>query len=152
MIASELARTIKGCAGPTIVCAQAGNINTGAFDPLPEISAASREAGAWLHVDGAFGLWAAVSDQLKHLTAGAELADSWATDAHKWLNVPYDCGLIMCAHPEPHRAAMNVSASTWCPPTHSAIHVNGCPSCREEEEASLFTRYSSTWAAAAFAT
>jgi glutamate/tyrosine decarboxylase-like PLP-dependent enzyme len=115
MIASELARTIKGCAGPTIVCAQAGNINTGAFDPLQEIAAASREAGAWLHVDGAFGLWAAVSDSLKNLTAGAELADSWATDAHKWLNVPYDCGLIMCAHPEPHRAAMNVSASYLVP-------------------------------------
>lgn len=115
MIASELARTIKGCTGPTIVCAQAGNINTGAFDPLQEISAACREAGAWLHVDGAFGLWAAVSDNLKHLTAGAELADSWATDAHKWLNVPYDCGLIMCAHPESHRAAMNVSASYLVP-------------------------------------
>ena len=82
---------------------------------MPEISAAAREAGAWLHVDGAFGLWAAVSDNLKHLTAGAEFADSWATDAHKWLNVPYDCGLIMCAHPEPHRAAMNVSASYLVP-------------------------------------
>src|SRR6478672_624290 len=111
MVASELARTIKGCAGPTIVCAQAGNINTGAFDPLLEISAATREAGAWLHVDGAFGLWAAVSEQLKHLTAGAELADSWATDGHKWLNVPYDCGIIMSAHPEAHRAAMTMTAA-----------------------------------------
>ncbi len=153
MMASELARTIKGCSGPTIVCAQAGNINTGAFDPLEQIAAATREAGAWLHVDGAFGLWAAVSDSLKHLTAGAELADSWATDGHKWLNVPYDSGLIMCAHPEPHRAAMNVSASYLVPARcSSAIHVNGCRSCLDEEEASPFMPCSSIWAAAAFAT
>ncbi len=111
MIAAELSRVLKGCSGPTIVCAQAGNVNTGAFDPLGEIAAATREAGAWLHVDGAFGLWAAVSDELKHLVAGAGLADSWATDGHKWLNVPYDCGLIICAHPEAHRAAMTVTAA-----------------------------------------
>ena len=71
-------------------------MNTGAFDPLPEIAAAAREAGAWLHVDGAFGLWAAASPALAHLVDGAELADSWATDAHKWLNVPYDCGIVLC--------------------------------------------------------
>lgn len=111
MIAAELAKTLKGCAGPTIVCAQSGNVNSGAFDPLEEITQATRAAGAWLHVDGAFGLWAAVSDELKHLVAGAEHADSWATDGHKWLNVPYDCGLIMCAHPEAHRAAMTVTAA-----------------------------------------
>lgn len=111
MIASELTNTLRSCAGPTIVCAQAGNVNTGAFDPLREITAATREAGAWLHVDGAFGLWAAVSDDLKHLVDGAGHADSWATDAHKWLNVPYDSGLIVCAHPEAHRAAMTVTAS-----------------------------------------
>ena len=111
MIAAELVKTLKGCKGPTIVCAQAGNVNTGAFDPLEPISAATREAGAWLHVDGAFGLWAAVSDDLKHLVAGVERADSWATDGHKWLNVPYDSGLIICAHPEAHRASMTVTAA-----------------------------------------
>jgi glutamate/tyrosine decarboxylase-like PLP-dependent enzyme len=96
--------------GPTIVCAQAGEVNTGAFDPLPEVAAAAREAGAWLHVDGAFGLWAAASPALAHLVAGAELADSWATDAHKWLNVPYDCGVVFCRDPEAHRRAIGVQA------------------------------------------
>jgi glutamate/tyrosine decarboxylase-like PLP-dependent enzyme len=97
--------------GPTIVCAQAGEVNTGAFDPLPEIADACEEAGAWLHVDGAFGIWAAVSPRLRHLVAGLERADSWTTDAHKWLNVPYDSGIVLCRHPESHRAAMTVSAA-----------------------------------------
>ena len=97
--------------GPTIVCAQAGEVNTGAFDPLPEIADACEEFGAWLHVDGAFGIWAAVSPRLRHLVAGVERADSWTTDAHKWLNVPYDSGIVLCAHPESHRNAMTVSAS-----------------------------------------
>ena len=97
--------------GPAIVCAQVGNVNTGAVDPMPEIVAAAREAGAWVHVDGAFGLWAAASPALRHLVAGAEDADSWATDAHKWLNVPYDSGLAFCAHPSAHRAAMTTQAS-----------------------------------------
>jgi glutamate/tyrosine decarboxylase-like PLP-dependent enzyme len=97
--------------GPTIVCAQAGEVNTGAFDPLPEIADACDEAGAWLHVDGAFGLWAAVAPGLRHLVEGIERADSWTTDAHKWLNVPYDSGIVLCAHPESHRAAMTISAS-----------------------------------------
>ena len=96
---------------PTIVVAQAGEVNTGAVDPLEEIADACEEAGAWLHVDGAFGLWAAVSPRLRHLVAGSERADSWATDAHKWLNVPYDSGIAFCAHPEAHRAAMSVHAS-----------------------------------------
>jgi len=96
--------------GPTIVCAQAGEVNTGVFDPLPEIGDAAKEAGAWLHVDGAFGIWAAVSPELRHLVAGIERADSWTTDAHKWLNVPYDSGIVLCAHPESHRAAMAVQA------------------------------------------
>ena len=96
--------------GPAIVCAQAGEVNTGAFDPLPEIADMASGAGAWLHVDGAFGIWAAISDELRHLVAGVERADSWTTDAHKWLNVPYDCGIVLCAHPESHRAAMAVSA------------------------------------------
>ena len=76
--------------GPRIVCAQAGNVNTGSVDPLTEIAEVAHESRAWLHVDGAFGLWAAASPSLKHLVAGADRADSWATDAHKWLNVPYD--------------------------------------------------------------
>jgi glutamate/tyrosine decarboxylase-like PLP-dependent enzyme len=97
--------------GPAIVCAQAGEVNTGAFDPLPEIADACESAGAWLHVDGAFGIWAAVSPRLRHLVDGLERADSWTTDAHKWLNVPYDSGLVLCRHPESHRAAMTIAAS-----------------------------------------
>jgi len=97
--------------GPTIVCAQAGEVNTGAFDPLPEIADLAERAGAWLHVDGAFGIWAAVSPRLRHLVAGLERADSWTTDAHKWLNVPYDSGIVLCKHPESHRAAMTIAAS-----------------------------------------
>ncbi len=96
---------------PTIVCAQAGNVNTGAFDDLEAITAAAAGAGAWVHVDGAFGLWAAAAPGRRHLVAGAARADSWATDAHKWLNVPYDSGIVICAHPESHRAAMAATAS-----------------------------------------
>jgi glutamate/tyrosine decarboxylase-like PLP-dependent enzyme len=97
--------------GPAIVCAQAGNVNTGAFDPLEDIAAVARRHGAWLHVDGAFGLWAAVSTALRRHTRGVELADSWATDAHKWLNVPYDSGVVFVAHPAAHRAAMSLAAA-----------------------------------------
>ena len=97
--------------GPAIVCAQAGNVNTGASDPLADIADACEGAGAWLHVDGAFGLWAAASPGRRHLVAGHERADSWATDAHKWLNVPYDCGLVFCRHPAAHGDAMAVAAS-----------------------------------------
>jgi glutamate/tyrosine decarboxylase-like PLP-dependent enzyme len=97
--------------GPAIVCAQAGEVNTGAFDPLPGIAEACAAAGAWLHVDGAFGIWAAVSPRLRHLVDGLERADSWTTDAHKWLNVPYDSGIVLCRHPESHRAAMTTTAS-----------------------------------------
>ncbi|HJQ74407.1 MAG TPA: pyridoxal-dependent decarboxylase, partial [Gaiellaceae bacterium] len=96
---------------PTIVCGQAGEVNTGACDELGPIADAAAEAGAWFHVDGAFGLWAAASPSLRHLVAGAERADSWTVDAHKWLNVPYDSGFAFCAHPEAHRAAIGVTAS-----------------------------------------
>ncbi|MFC4014306.1 pyridoxal phosphate-dependent decarboxylase family protein [Nonomuraea purpurea] len=96
--------------GPAIVCAQAGEINTGAFDDLETIAELSAAAGAWLHLDGAFGLWAAASPALRHLVKGAERADSWAFDTHKWLNVPYDSALAYCAHPDAHRAAMSVTA------------------------------------------
>ena len=111
MRADALAAALEGASGPTIVCAQAGEVNTGAFDPLPEIAAACRDARAWLHVDGAFGIWAAASPRFRHLVAGIELADSWTTDAHKWLNVPYDSGIVFCAHPESHRNAMTITAS-----------------------------------------
>jgi glutamate/tyrosine decarboxylase-like PLP-dependent enzyme len=106
-----LRAAIAGISGPLIVCAQAGNVNTGAVDPLDEICRIAHEAGAWVHVDGAFGLWAGASPRLRHLTAGAELADSWATDAHKWLNVPYDCGVAIVARPAALHAAMGVRAS-----------------------------------------
>jgi glutamate/tyrosine decarboxylase-like PLP-dependent enzyme len=104
-------RDALGGEGPAIVCAQAGEVNTGAFDPLPEIADACEAADAWLHVDGAFGIWAAVSPRLAHLVEGLERADSWTTDAHKWLNVPYDSGIVLCRHPESHRAAMTTTAS-----------------------------------------
>jgi len=106
--------------GPTIVCAQAGEVNTGAFDPLREIAELTRESGAWLHVDGAFGLWAAAAPRLAHLVDGSELADSWATDAHKWLNVPYDSGIAFCAHPDAHRAAITVHADYLIPADEGA--------------------------------
>jgi aromatic-L-amino-acid decarboxylase len=97
--------------GPTIVCAQAGDVNSGGFDPLEEVVEAAHAAGAWVHVDGAFGLWAAASPRHRHLLDGYAGADSWATDAHKWLNVPHDCGLAFVADPQPHRNAMVVSAA-----------------------------------------
>ncbi len=106
-VREELAREER----PTIVCAQAGNVNTGAFDPVAELADACEPGGAWLHVDGAFGLWAAASPKLRHLVEGVDRADSWATDAHKWLNVPYDCGLVFCRHEEPHALSMAVAAS-----------------------------------------
>jgi glutamate/tyrosine decarboxylase-like PLP-dependent enzyme len=91
----------------TIVCLQAGNVNTGAFDPAPEIVAAARAAGAWVHVDGAFGLWAAASVPRARLWVGFDGADSWATDAHKWLNVPYDSGIVLVREPVHLRQAMS---------------------------------------------
>jgi glutamate/tyrosine decarboxylase-like PLP-dependent enzyme len=105
-------RAAVGLAGaPTIVCAQVGEVNTGAIDALPAIADVAEEVGAWLHVDGAFGLWAAASPRLRPLLAGIERASSWTADAHKWLNVPYDSGFVFCAHPDSHRAAMTVTAS-----------------------------------------
>jgi glutamate/tyrosine decarboxylase-like PLP-dependent enzyme len=95
----------------TIICIQAGNVNTGAFDPAREVCETAREADAWVHVDGAFGLWAAAAPDRAHLYQGFEAADSWATDAHKWLNVPYDCGIVFCRTPEHLKAAMSTSAA-----------------------------------------
>jgi glutamate/tyrosine decarboxylase-like PLP-dependent enzyme len=108
---TALAESVEGFPGPTIVCAQAGNVDTGAFDLLGAVCAAAHEVGAWIHVDSAFGMWAAASPALRPLVEGIERADSWATDAHKWLNVPYDSGLVFCAHPAAHRAAIGLSAS-----------------------------------------
>ncbi len=96
---------------PTIVCIQAGNVNSGAFDPATEIIAYAKAAGAWVHVDGAFGLWARASSALAPLAAGFEQADSWATDAHKWLNVPYDCGVALVREPNDLRQAMSISGA-----------------------------------------
>lgn len=104
----DLLRTIDG---PLIVCAQSGNVNSGAFDPLAAIEPLVHERGGWLHVDGAFGLWAAVSPSLAHLVEGAARADSWTVDGHKWLNVPYDSGFVIVAHPAAHAASMSQSAA-----------------------------------------
>jgi glutamate/tyrosine decarboxylase-like PLP-dependent enzyme len=104
----ELLATIDG---PTIVSAQLGNVNTGAFDPIDEIAdVVHGRPGAWLHVDGAFGLWAAATPALRQHVRGMEKADSWATDGHKWLNVPYDSGIVIVRDPEAHRAAMMLQA------------------------------------------
>jgi glutamate/tyrosine decarboxylase-like PLP-dependent enzyme len=110
MIPAALEAALADHDGPAIVCTQVGEVNTGAVDAVSEIAAIGRGTGAWTHVDGAFGLWAAASPMLRGLVAGIEDADSWATDAHKWLNVPYDCGLAFVAHPEAHRAAMAMTA------------------------------------------
>jgi glutamate/tyrosine decarboxylase-like PLP-dependent enzyme len=120
MDAAALAAALRDVDGPAVVCAQAGNVNTGACDPLDAIADAC--AGrAWLHVDGAFGLWAAASREHRHLTRGVERADSWATDGHKWLNVPYDSGLVMLADRAAHLRAMTIAA----PYLSATEHRNG---------------------------
>ena len=105
----SLAKTLAANDGPTIVCAQAGNVATGSFDAFGPIADACDEHGAWLHVDGAFGLWAAAAPGTHHLTAGVERADSWAVDAHKWLNVPHDGAMAIVADPDAHLAAMSLT-------------------------------------------
>ena len=110
MMPDALERALAASPGrPTIVCCQAGNVNTGALDPVSAIADIAHRHGAWLHVDGAIGLWSAACRPSK--LPGLEKADSWSTDAHKWLNVPYDCGITICRHPAAHRAAMTVTAS-----------------------------------------
>ena len=106
-----LANVLPPLDGPAIVCTQAGNVNTGAIDPVGEIAMRVQGSGAWLHVDGAFGLWAAAAPERSPLVAGVDAADSWATDAHKWLNVPYDSGMAIVREPEALRRAMAASAS-----------------------------------------
>jgi len=114
MVASQLSLL----SGPAIVCTQVGNVNTGAFDPVAEICERAHRAGAWVHVDGAFGLWAAAAPSRAHLAHGIAEADSWATDAHKWLNVPYDSGLAFVRDPHALQAAMAITAEYL--PTASA--------------------------------
>ena len=111
MLPSDLERVLALDPGrPTIVCCQAGNVNTGAIDPTGELAAIAHAHNAWLHVDGAIGLWAAACRNATRL-AGLDQADSWSTDAHKWLNVPYDCGIVICRHHASHRAAMTATAA-----------------------------------------
>jgi glutamate/tyrosine decarboxylase-like PLP-dependent enzyme len=110
-VADLAAVLARGPEGPTIVCLQAGNVNSGAFDDLAGATAVAHDHGAWVHVDGAFGLWAAANPATRHLTVGIRTADSWATDGHKWLNVPYDSGYAFCAHPDAHAAAMSFTAA-----------------------------------------
>jgi glutamate/tyrosine decarboxylase-like PLP-dependent enzyme len=107
----DLERALQRPGGPTIVCAQVGNVNTGASDAVGRIADLTHARGGWIHVDGAFGLWAAAARPLRHLVAGVERADSWTTDGHKWLNVPYDSGIVFVAHPAAHRAAMSQTAA-----------------------------------------
>ncbi len=105
------ANLIPPVSDPTIICIQAGNVNTGAFDPAEKVCSIAGESGAWVHVDGAFGLWAAAAPHRAHLVQGIENADSWATDAHKWLNVPYDSGLVFVREVRHLKAAMSASAA-----------------------------------------
>jgi glutamate/tyrosine decarboxylase-like PLP-dependent enzyme len=114
MRADSLRETLDRLDGPIIVNAQAGNVNTGAFDPLPEIVEAVRaKSNAWLHVDGAFGLWAAAVPDLRDRVAGLAGADSWTTDAHKWLNVPYDSGIVIVRDVAAHHASMTLGAAYY---------------------------------------
>jgi glutamate/tyrosine decarboxylase-like PLP-dependent enzyme len=106
-----IAAALPALRGPAIVCLQAGNVNTGACDPCAEIIPWAHDQGAWVHVDGAFGLWAAASPALRHHVEGVQAADSWATDAHKWLNVPYDSGVALVRDPAALRAAMAITAA-----------------------------------------
>lgn len=129
--------------GPTIVCLQAGNVNTGACDDLASAIATAHEQGAWAHVDGAFGLWAATSPAQRHLVRGIETADSWGVDGHKWLNVPYDSGYAFCAHPDAHAAAMAYTAAYLVGPSPPMLRSPG----DFVPESSRRARGLATWAA-----
>ena len=110
MRAGALRETLRTLDGPVILCAQAGNVNSGAVDPLREIAEVAHERNAWLHIDGAFGLWGRTTASKRALLDGCELADSWANDAHKWLNVPYDSGIVIVRDAAAHRASMTSTA------------------------------------------
>jgi glutamate/tyrosine decarboxylase-like PLP-dependent enzyme len=111
MDTDALSTALEGLSGPTIVCTQVGNVSTGACDDVAAAVEAAHAVDAWVHVDGAFGLWAAASPRTAHLVRGVELADSWACDGHKWLNVPYDAGYAICAHPDAHATALGYTAA-----------------------------------------
>ena len=113
--AAELEAALAEHTGPAIVVLNAADLNVGGCDPFAELIPVARRHGAWVHVDGAFGLFATTSARHRHAVAGIELADSWSTDAHKWLNTPFDCGVMICRDPEAHRAAMTQSASYIAP-------------------------------------
>jgi glutamate/tyrosine decarboxylase-like PLP-dependent enzyme len=130
-------------AGPAIVVLQSGNVNTGACDDLATATALAHEHAAWVHVDGAFGLWAAASATTRHHVAGIATADSWGCDGHKWLNVPYDSGYIFCAHPEAHAAAMAYTAAYLALPGVDAVRGPG----DFVPESSRRARGFATWAA-----
>jgi glutamate/tyrosine decarboxylase-like PLP-dependent enzyme len=119
ILPEAFARALDAALGPTIAIAQAGQINTGACDPFETIAPMAKAHGAWLHVDGAFGLWAQACPARAALSAGVELADSWATDGHKWLQTPYDSGYAIVRNAEAHRRAMAISAS-YLPPAADA--------------------------------
>jgi len=141
---AELEAALKSKpAGPTIVCLQAGNVNTGACDDLAAAVAVAHGYGAWAHVDGAFGLWAAASPRTRALVAGIETADSWGTDGHKWLNVPYDSGYAFCAHPDAHAAAMAYTAAYLVGASPAALRPPG----DYVLESSRRARGFATWAA-----
>ncbi len=141
----QLRSTIASIETPILVCAQAGNVNTGAFDPIPEIVSAISGRPSWLHVDGAFGLWAAASSAQRALVDGIELADSVSVDCHKWLNVPYDCGIAFVRDAAAHRAAMTLHASYYVT-AHSAERDN----CDWVPEASRRARGFTVYAALRF--
>jgi glutamate/tyrosine decarboxylase-like PLP-dependent enzyme len=141
---ADLERVLaSGATGPTIVCVQAGNVNTGACDPLRAACHAARRFDAWVHVDGAFGLWAATAPRLRHLCDGIELADFWATDGHKWLNVPYDSGYVFCADPDAHVASMAYTAAYLTSATTPSLRAPG----DFVMESSRRARGFATWAA-----
>lgn len=139
-----LARELAAGSGPAIVCLQAGNVHSGAFDDVGAAAAVAHEHGAWVHVDGAFGLWAAAAPRLRHLTVGLGTADSWATDAHKTLNVPYDCGITVVADPAAVYAAMGVRAS------YLVASENGADPHETAPEMSRRSRGVPTWATLAW--
>ena len=125
MLPGALAQVLRSGQGPAIVIAQAGEVNSGAIDPLSEIADQVYDYGAWLHVDGAFGLWAAASPRLAPLVDGVERAHSWATDAHKWLNVPYDCGIAIVRDPDTQRAALSsIAGAEYIPPIEHGERYN----------------------------
>ena len=125
---AALGQRLAAADGPTIVCLQAGNLHSGAFDPIGAAGDLAHRHGAWVHVDGAFGLWAAASPTLRHCWRGYDGADSWATDAHKTLNVPYDCGIAVVADPDPLCGAMGVHTS-YLIRSDRTTRTNGSRSC-----------------------